>query len=448
MAKKISILIVDDEESVRDSLYNWFIEDGFRVACAENAKKALTILESDQFDIILADIKMPGMDGLEMLRRIKSIKPDSIVIVMTAFATVDTAVKALKDGAYDYVTKPFDPDDLTHLIRNATKQISLSDENENLKKKVISLENVEDLIGKSEAMKDVLREIESVAQTNSSVIITGESGTGKELVARAIHANSPRKYFPFVSVHCGALTESLLESELFGHEKGAFTGAMYNRKGRFEMADSGSIFLDEIATISTKMQVELLRVLESKTFMRVGGNKEISSDFRVICATNKDLKSMVEKGTFREDLFYRLNVVTIQIPPLRDRKEDIPSLVDYFIKKYCTSMNKPPATIDTGALKRIQEFNFPGNIRELENMIERAIVVGNGKKIGLQDLPLEKTFVSSSAESLDDFEKAFVLQILNKYNWNISRTAKALKVDRVTLYNKIKKYDLKLADQR
>ncbi len=447
MAKKISILIVDDEESVRDSLYNWFIEDGFRVECAENAKRALTILESDQFDIILADIKMPGMDGLEMLRRIKSIKPDSIVIVMTAFATVDTAVKALKDGAYDYVTKPFDPDDLTHLIRNATKQISLVEENENLKQKVISLENVEDLIGKSEGMKNVLRQVESVAQTNSSVIITGESGTGKELVARAIHANSPRKFFPFVSVHCGALTESLLESELFGHEKGAFTGAMYNRKGRFEMADSGTIFLDEIATISTKMQVELLRVLESKTFIRVGGNKEISSDFRVICATNKDLKSMVEKGTFREDLFYRLNVVNIQIPPLRERKDDIPMLVNYFINKYCTSMNKPPASIDTAALNRIQEFNFPGNIRELENMIERAIVVGNGKRITLKDLPLEKTFVSNTAESLDDFEKAFILQILNKYDWNISRTARALKVDRVTLYNKIKKYDLKLADQ-
>jgi transcriptional regulator with PAS, ATPase and Fis domain len=297
-------------------------------------------------------------------------------------------------------------------------------------------------------MRNVLREIENVAQTNSSVIITGESGTGKELVARAIHFNSSRKFFPFVSVHCGALTESLLESELFGHEKGAFTGAIYNRKGRFEMADSGSIFLDEIATISTKMQVELLRVLESKTFTRVGGNKEISSDFRVICATNKDLKSMVEKGTFREDLFYRLNVVNIQIPPLRDRKEDIPLLVNYFIKKYCTSMNKPPVPIDQAALKRLQEFNFPGNIRELENMIERAIVVGTGKKIGLQDLPLEKTIVNNFAESLDDFEKAFILQILNKYNWNISRTAKALKVDRVTLYNKIKKYDLKLADQQ
>ena len=443
MVRKISILIVDDEESVRDSLLSWFTEDGFRVECAENAKKALSMLESDQFDIILADIKMPGMDGLEMLRRIKSLKSDSIVIVMTAFATVDTAVKALKDGAFDYVTKPFDPDDLTHLIRNATKQISLTNENETLKKKIISLENVEDLIGKSDAMKLVLREIESVAQTNSSVIITGESGTGKELVARAIHANSPRKFFPFVGVHCGALTESLLESELFGHEKGAFTGAMYNRKGRFEMADNGSIFLDEIATISNKMQVELLRVLETKSFIRVGGNKEITSDFRVICATNRDLKNMVEKGTFREDLFYRLNVVNIHIPPLRNRIEDIPLLVDYFIKKYCTSMNRQLITIDHGALKRLQEFNFPGNIRELENMIERAIVVGNGKKITTNDLPLEKTIVSSSAESLDDFEKIYILQILNKYSWNISRAANALKVDRVTLYNKIKKYDLK-----
>ncbi|MCX6268624.1 MAG: sigma-54 dependent transcriptional regulator [Bacteroidetes bacterium] len=446
MGKKISILIVDDEESVRDSLYSWFIEDGYHVECAENAKKALTIFESGQFDIVLADIKMPGMDGLEMFRRIKALNQASIVIIMTAFATVDTAVKALKDGAFDYITKPFDPDDLTHLIRNATKQISLTDENEILKQKVVSLECVEDLIGNSEAMKNVLREVESVAQTNSSVIITGESGTGKELVARAIHANSPRKFFPFVSVHCGALTESLLESELFGHEKGAFTGAMYNRKGRFEMADSGSIFLDEIATISNKMQVELLRVLETKTFIRVGGNKEISSDFRVICATNKDLRNMVDKGTFREDLFYRLNVVNIHIPPLRERMADIPLLVNYFISKYCTSMNKQPIAIDPSAMKRLQDFNFPGNIRELENMIERAIVVGDGKKISLRDLPLEKNIVPNAAESLDDFERAFILQILTKYSWNISRTAKALKVDRVTLYNKIRKYDLKQAD--
>jgi DNA-binding NtrC family response regulator len=443
MEKKISILVVDDEESVRDSLSIWFAEDGYQVACAENASKALAILESDYFDIVLADIKMPGMDGLEMLRRIKALNKDSIVIVMTAFATVDTAVKALKDGAFDYVTKPFDPDDLSHLVRNASKQIALSHENETLKRRVDSLENVEDLIGKSESIKKVLREVESVAPTNSSVIITGESGTGKELIARAIHTNSLRKFYPLVSVHCGALTESLLESELFGHEKGAFTGAMFNRKGRFEMADGGTIFLDEIATISTKMQIELLRVLETKTFMRVGGNKEISSDFRVICATNRDLKSLVEKGTFREDLYYRLNVMTIHVPPLRERQDDIPLLVDYFIRKYCTSMNRPLITIDPPALKRLLEYQWPGNIRELENMVERAIVVGNGKKIFLKDLPFGKDILDSSVESLDDFEKAFILQILNKYSWNISRTAQALKVDRVTLYNKIRKYGLK-----
>ena len=448
MTKKISILIVDDEESVRDSLYSWFIEDRYRVECAENAKVALSMLESESFDIILADIKMPGMDGLEMLRRIKAMRKESIVIMMTAFATVDTAVQALKDGAFDYVTKPFDPDDLSHLIRNAAKLITLADENVVLKEKVMMLENVEDLVGKSDAMQKVLGQVESVAQSNSSVIITGESGTGKELIAKAIHSNSPRKFFPLVSVHCGALTESLLESELFGHEKGAFTGAMYNRKGRFEMADSGTIFLDEIATISTKMQIELLRVLETKRFVRVGGNKEITSDFRVICATNKDLKSMVEKGTFREDLFYRLNVVNIHIPPLRERVGDIPLLVEYFIKKYCTSMNKPPIKIDSAALRRLEEFSFPGNVRELENMVERAIVIGNGKKIQVRDLPLEKNLIDSSAESLDDHEKNHIFQILTKYDWNITRSAKALKVDRVTLYNKIRKYELKSAEDK
>jgi DNA-binding NtrC family response regulator len=440
MAKKISILIVDDEESVRDSLYNWFIEDGYRVECAEDAKKALSVLESDAFDIILADIKMLGMDGLEMLRRIKSIRKESIVIMMTAFATVDTAVQALKDGAYDYVTKPFDPDDLSHLIRNASKQISLAEENETLRE-AFSLQNVDNLVGSSDAMHRVLKEIESVAQSSASVIITGESGTGKELVARAIHSNSSRRFFPMVCVHCGALTESILESELFGHEKGAFTGAVFNRKGRFEMADSGTIFLDEIASISPKMQVELLRVLETKSFVRVGGNKEITSDFRVICATNRDLKSLVEKELFREDLYYRLNVVNIHVPPLRERTEDIPQLVDYFIKKYCTSMNKPPITIDPGALKQLSSFSFPGNIRELENMIERAIVVGNGRRITTKDLPLGKEVINN-VESLEELEKSHIKNILNKYSWNISAAAKALKVDRVTLYNKINKYDL------
>jgi DNA-binding NtrC family response regulator len=443
MDEKVSILIVDDEESVRDSLYDWFIDDGYSVACAENAKEALAKLETRNYDIILADIKMPGMDGLEMHRRIRSLNKESIVIIMTAFASVSTAVQALKDGAYDYITKPFDPDDLSHLIRNATSQISLKAENEALRNKIVTLENVDNLIGISEPMIKVLREVERVAQSSSPVIITGESGTGKELIAKAIHSNSNRKFSPLVSVHCGSLTESLLESELFGHEKGAFTGAMFNRKGRFEMADGGTIFLDEIATISPKMQIELLRVLETKTFVRVGGNKEITSDFRVICATNKDLKKMVEAGTFREDLYYRLNVVNLRIPPLRERVEDIPLLVDHFIRTFCTSMSRNIISIEPAALKRLESYSFPGNVRELENMIERAIVIGNDREIRLRDLPFEKEITLSSVENLEEFEKQHIKNILAKYDWNISRTAKALNVDRVTLYNKIKKYDLK-----
>lgn len=442
MKTTISMLIVDDEESVRDSLYNWFIEDGYEVDCAANAKEALMKVEAGKYDIILADIKMPGMDGLEMHRRLRATNSDAIVIIMTAFASVETAVQALKDGAFDYITKPFDPDDLSHLIRNAAQQISLKNENEALKNRIVSLENIEDIVGNSEGMIRVLKDVENVAPTNSSVIITGESGTGKELIARAIHSNSPRKFFPLVTVHCGALSEDLLESELFGHEKGAFTGAMFNRKGRFEMADGGTIFLDEIATISGKMQIELLRVLESKAFVRVGGNKEIKSDFRVICATNKDLKKMVQEGTFREDLYYRLNVVNITIPPLRERKADIPMLVNHFIRKYCTAMSRDILSIDHAALRRLEEYEFPGNVRELENMIERAIVVGNGKEIRQKDLPLERDIVSDSNDSLNDLEKKYILKTLNKYDWNISRTARVLKIDRVTLYNKIKRHQL------
>jgi DNA-binding NtrC family response regulator len=443
MANNVSLLIVDDEESVRDSLYNWFIEDGFKVECAENAKEALSMLEAGHFDIILADIKMPGMDGMEMHRRIRALNPEAIVIIMTAFASVETAVQALKDGAFDYITKPFDPDDLSHLIRNAAKQVEMKTENETLKNRIVSLENIEDIVGTSPAMMKVLKDVESVSQSNSSVIITGESGTGKELIARAIHSNSSRKFFPLVTVHCGALSEDLLESELFGHEKGAFTGAMFNRKGRFEIADGGTIFLDEIATISAKMQIELLRVLESKKFVRVGGNKEIQSDFRVICATNRDLKKMVDEGLFREDLYYRLNVVNISIPPLRERAGDIPLLVDYFIKKYCNTMSRDLISIEPAALKRLEQYDFPGNVRELENMIERAIVVGNGKEIRLKDLPIGTATPGNLADSLAELEKNHIIQTLNKLDWNISRSAKLLKVDRVTLYNKIKKYNLK-----
>ncbi len=442
MKKNISLLIVDDEESVRDSLYNRFIEDGFSATCADSAASALSLIENRVFDIILTDIKMPGMDGSELLRRIKSINKDAIIIIMTAFATVDTAVQALKDGAFDYVIKPSDPEDLSHLIRNAARQVLLEVVNSQLREQ-LKLERVDDIIGNSTVIQQVLEEVQKVAITNSSVIITGESGTGKELIARAIHANSSRRYFPLVSVHCGALSESLLESELFGHDKGAFTGAIYTRKGRFEMADNGTIFLDEIATITTKMQIELLRVLETKSFMRVGGSKLITSDFRVICATNRDLKQMVDEGRFREDLYYRLNVVNIRIPPLRERKDDIPVLVQHFIKKYCMAMSRNPVSIEEAALSRLLEYDFPGNVRELENMIERAIVVGNGKEIRVKDLPLLKDISPVLTESLKELERKHIKLVLEKYDWNISRAAKALQVDRVTLYNKTRKFGFK-----
>ena len=444
MPRSYSILIVDDEISVRDSLYNWFTDDGYIVEVAEDAKTALNMLEENSYDIILADIRMPGMDGLEMQRRIRKMNDKAIVIIMTAFASVDSAVQALKDGAYDYITKPFDPDDLSHMIRNATKQLNLSEENESLREKVSKLENVDDIIGESPEMQSVLKDVEIVAKSDSTVIITGDSGTGKELIARAIHANSSRRYFPLVAVHCGALAESLLESELFGHAKGAFTGAQFQRKGKFEMADGGTIFLDEIATISAKMQIELLRVLETKSFVRVGGTKEIKSDFRVICATNRDLKQMVKEGSFREDLYYRLNVYNIHIPPLRERLSDVPLMAAYFLKKYAKAMNKTITKIDDSAIKILQEYEWPGNVRELENMIERAVLVSSEPAIRAKDLPIIK---GSSAplpgvEKLDDLEKSHILQVLEKYEWNISRSAAALGIDRVTLYNKIKKHKI------
>jgi len=398
--------------------------------------------------VMTLDFSLPDMNGLEILKRVKKQYPDIEVVVVSGQEDIATAVDLLREGAYDYFTKDSEAlQRVWNAIVKIREKLALKGEVENLREQLAGkFDSEKTILGQSPAIEKVHSLIDRAGKTNINVSITGETGTGKELVARAIHFASARKKKPFVAVNMAAIPKDLLESELFGHEKGAFTGALYNRKGRFEMADCGTIFFDEIATISTKMQIELLRVLETKQFIRVGGNKEITSDFRVICATNRDLKSMVEKGTFREDLYYRLNVMNIHIPPLRERTEDIPLLVDYFIRKYCTSMNKPLITIETAALKRLLDYPFPGNIRELENMIERSIVVGNGKKILLRDLPLGKEVIDSSVESLDEFEKAFILQILNKYSWNISRTAQALKVDRVTLYNKIKKYGLKGAE--
>jgi DNA-binding NtrC family response regulator len=446
MKTKHKILIVDDERIVRESLFHWFEEEGYDVDTAEDGLKALKIFEKDKYDLVLLDMKMPGMSGIELLVKIKEIDSICIVILITAFASVPTAIQALKEGAYDYVTKPVDPDELNHLVKNAIEQKSLKDENVILKNKIEQMIIPDNLIGESDEMLKIFELINSVAPADTTVLIRGESGTGKELVAKAIHLNSKRKYFPIVTVNCGAIAETLLESEFFGHEKGAFTGANYRRKGKFEMANGGTIFLDEIGSITPKMQVELLRIIETKKFSRVGGNEIITSDFRVIAATNEPLEDLVKQGKFREDLYYRLNVFSLFIPPLRERKKDIPTLAYHFLKKYGSAMNKNITKISDEAMEFLNNFEWPGNVRELENAIERAVVVGKTDRIELTDLPfLAKQIPETEygALSLSDVEKKHIEKILIRNNWNINRSAEILGIERATLYNKISKYGLK-----
>jgi DNA-binding NtrC family response regulator len=440
-----ALLIVDDEQVVRDSLSKWFREDGFQVGTAASAAEALQQLQAKKWDILLLDIKMPGMDGMELQQRIKEIDATATIIFITAHATVDTAVKALKEGAFDYVTKPVDPDYLSHLVTNALKQRNLASENLKLKEQISEFSKADEIVGDSTQMQKVYDLIQTVARTDTTVMIRGESGTGKELIARAIHSNSSRRYFPIVAVNCGAMAEGVLESELFGHERGAFTGAQYRRKGKLELADGGTLFLDEVGNIDMKTQMDLLRVIETKQFARVGGNDIIRVDFRVICATNKDLEKAVADGTFREDLYYRLNVFTVFIPPLRERKGDIPVLANYFVQKYSRAMGKPIASITPEAMDTIVRYNWPGNVRELENAIERAMVVGKPPHIRPEDLPYQLTEKNHvlPAGSLAAVEKSHIAAVLEQNRWNISRSAEVLQIDRVTLYNKIEKFGLK-----
>ena len=447
MKEQYNILIVDDEKIVRDSLFHWFEEEGYNVDTAEDGESALKKYEKGKYDLLLLDMKMPGMSGIDLLTKIKSIDKDSIIILITAFASVPTAITALKQGAYDYVTKPVDPDELAHLVKKALEQKSLKQENKILKESIEEIIRPDNLIGESLQMKKIYELITTVAPTDTTVMIRGESGTGKELVAKAIHINSKRKYFPIIPVNCGALAETLLESELFGHEKGAFTGAQFKRKGKFEMADGGTLFLDEVATISTKMQVEILRAIESKQFSRVGGNQNIKSDFRLIAATNQSLENLVKEGEFREDLYYRLNVFTIHIPPLRERREDIPILAYFFLNKFSISMNKPIKKIDGETIDFLVKYDWPGNVRELENAIERAVVIGKTDTLKVENLPFHIASnhidTDTGDKSLAAVEKKYILQILNENDWNISRSAAQLRIDRVTLYNKINKYGLR-----
>ena len=398
--KQNSLLIVDDELVVRDSLSKWFKQDGYRVDAAEDAAHAIKKMSDGPWNVILLDIKMPGMSGLELQKRLREIDPAISTIMITAFASVESAVQALKEGAFDYVTKPVDPDHLSHLVSNALRQKKLADENAQLHEHISEMAQGDEIVGNSPQMKKVIELAKTVAQTDTTVMIRGESGSGKELIARTIHVNSPRRYFPIIAVNCGAVPETLLESELFGHEKGAFTGAQYRRKGKFEMADGGTIFLDEIGTISQKMQVQLLRVIESKQFTRVGGNEVVHSDFRIICATNRDLEGAVKEGTFREDLYYRLNVFTVFIPPIRERRTDIPLLVHHFLKKYSSVMNKAVNEVAPDTMDLLVRYDWPGNVRELENVIERAMVLAKPPAIRPGDLPFQLGSVRASLSFL------------------------------------------------
>src|SRR3954471_10533497 len=441
MSIKGKLLIVDDELSVRDSLNKWFREEGYEVHVAEDANEALTLMAQKKFDVALLDIKMRGTDGIELQKRLHEIDPELISIMMTGYASVETAVEALKNGAYDYVTKPLDPDEIAHIVKNALSHRHAREENVRLRETVAEIGQHPDLIGQSSAMQKIFEAIETVAPTDATVLINGESGTGKELVARAIHTNSPRRFHPLVTIHCGALTETLLESELFGHEKGAFTGAQYRKKGKFELAEGGTVFLDEIGDISLKTQTDLLRVLQEREIVRVGGNQTIKVDFRCVAATNKDLEKLIEEGHFRPDLFYRLNVFRVDLPPVRDRKDDIPLLVNHFVAKFSQQMNKRINRVAPGAMYLLQQYPWPGNVRELENAVERAMVVASEPELREQDFILKpRNGDKPEGKKLDEIEKVHILRVLDECGGNQTRAAEVLDIDRVTLHNKLKKY--------
>jgi len=446
IGQSVNIMVVDDEEIVRDSLTGWLEEDGYVVEAVESGKKALERLAAKSWNLMLVDLKMPGMDGIQLMDEVHKTNPDMLVIIMTAYATVDTAVKAMKKGAYDYFVKPFNPDDISLTIRKIVDHHKLVEENLFLRKELKKQYKLRDMISKNEKMLEIFELARTVANSGSTVLIQGESGTGKELLARAIHDESPRSDAPFISVSCASLTESLLETELFGHEKGAFTGAASIHRGKLELAQDGTLFLDEIGDISLKLQMDLLRVLEQREFRRVGGSELIAISSRILAATNRDLKKAIEEGRFRADLYYRLNVISIHIPPLRERREDIPLLVDHFIEKFNIEMGKRIMGATEEAVRILMANDWPGNARELRNIIERAMVVAKGNVITESDIRVPSTTpgeTNTRTKSLEEIEKDHILAVLMENRWNIARSAHTLDIDRVTLYNKIRKFELK-----
>lgn len=441
--KKVKILVVDDEAIVRESLGDWLKDADYQVFTAESGHEALKVIEREKPVIMIADLVMPGMDGIELMKRAKARQPRIEVIIITAYASIPTAITAMKEGAYDYIEKPFCPERTELLVKKLAEHQELIEENLTLRQRLEDRYHFENIITKSPKMQRLIELIKIVGKSNATVLITGESGTGKELVARAIQSQSSRHNKPFITISCAALPESLLESELFGHEKGSFTGAYTQKKGKFEFANGGTIFLDEIGEMSANIQVHLLRVLEEKEFTRVGGNEPIRVDVRVISATNKDLRKAIEKQEFREDLYYRLNVVNIELPPLRERKEDVPLLAEHFLNKFAADNRKEVTGFSPDALEFLLGYDWPGNVRELENAIERAVILAKDSIITVADLPQENLSLvrlASTGKNLKEVEKNHVLNVLRKAGGNYSEAARILGISRMTLYNKAKEY--------
>ena len=438
------ILIVDDETIMRESLSGWLERDGHTVQTARSGEEALTRCRETRFDILLVDIKMEGMSGLDVLRRIKESDADVAVVMITAYGSIATAIEAMKNGAADYLLKPFDPNELGVLIEKIIQHQQQARENLYLKEQFKDRTRFENMIGQSESMQTVFDLICDVAPADSTVLISGETGTGKGLAAKAIHSHSHRCRGPYVVVNCGAIPEHLMETELFGHMKGAFTDAKETKKGRLELAHGGTLFLDEIGEIGMRMQIDLLRVLEDRVFYRVGGTQPIEADFRVVAASNRSLEQAIRDGRFREDLYYRLNVIAFSMPPLRQRKQDIPLLAEHFLRRYVQETHRSIERISREALDEMMLYDWPGNVRELENAIERAVVVGKARQILPSDLPIvcRPPVFPPIAATLEDVEKTQIRKILDEHQWNIARSARVMGIDRSTLYNKIKRYAL------
>jgi DNA-binding NtrC family response regulator len=446
------ILVMDDEAQERQRIESYLVQKGYDVLAVGDVKDALNAIRQERFDLFLTDCNIPGVDALEASSEVRKMAPDMAVIIMTPYGTIETAVKAIKAGVYDYLPKPIDLDQLVVLIGRISERQTLIRENSELKEQLRDRYKFDEIVSASHAMEEMLNIAGRVAQSNAAVLLRGESGTGKELVAKAIHYHSRRAKFPLIKVSCAALPETLLESELFGHEKGAFTGATLRRIGRFEAADKGTLFLDEIGELTPAMQVKLLRVLQEHEFERVGGNQTIKTDVRIIAATNRDIEKAIREDRFREDLYYRLNVVSIVLPPLRDRKEDVPSLIDHFIKKYGEENKKQISGISREAHDLLMRYSYPGNVRELENIIERAVVLSKKNIISASDLPIHVQTVlgddkirtqelkGSLNETLDTVERGLILEAMNEAGGTQTRAAEKLGISERVLRYKLKKY--------